>query len=140
MPEPEPRDALVASGSIDDELLTPAPQLPVAPGGDDTGPIEQDIRGSDLIPTPEEVDDSTAPSEPSALRRRLVAFREALFDPDRRWLGYVRAGLTVAGLLVMLWVLVWALGALFDAVGELLDSFQRSTEETIESLGTPSGG
>jgi hypothetical protein len=109
MPEPEPRDALVASGSIDDELLTPAPQLPVAPGGDDTGPIEQDIRGSDLIPTPEEVDDSTAPSEPSALRRRLVAFR-------------------------------WALGALFDAVGELLDSFQRSTEETIESLGTPSGG
>lgn len=40
------------------------------------------------------------------------------------WIGWVRGVLTAGTLLVMLLVLVWAAGELFDAFGTILDSFE----------------
>lgn len=39
------------------------------------------------------------------------------------WSGWIRGGLTVALLIVMLVVFVWAVGELFGALGEIWDSF-----------------
>lgn len=44
-----------------------------------------------------------------------------LYDPSNPWLGYLRAALTVVVLIVLAWVLVWALAELFGAVGEIWD-------------------
>ena len=46
----------------------------------------------------------------------------ALYDPANPWLGYLRAALTVVILLILAWLLVWALAGLFEAVGEVWDS------------------
>jgi transcriptional regulator with XRE-family HTH domain len=45
-----------------------------------------------------------------------------LYDPDKPWLGYLRAALTVMVLIILAWLLVWALGGLFDTLGEFWDS------------------
>ncbi|HZJ48733.1 MAG TPA: helix-turn-helix domain-containing protein [Acidimicrobiia bacterium] len=55
---------------------------------------------------------------PAVSQSRLERFR----DPNRPWLGYARAGLTVVTLLLIVWVLIWALGGLVDAVGDIWQS------------------
>ena len=47
---------------------------------------------------------------------------KTLYDPANPWLGYLRAALTVIILLILAWLLVWALAGLFDSVGEVWDS------------------
>ena len=42
---------------------------------------------------------------------------------DRGWVGWVRGLLTVAALVGMLFVMLWAVSELFDAFGAVLDSF-----------------
>jgi hypothetical protein len=42
-----------------------------------------------------------------------------LYDPANPWLGYLRVGLTVVVLIILAWILVWALAGLFGAVGEI---------------------
>jgi len=44
-----------------------------------------------------------------------------LYNPANPWLGYLRAALTVVVLIVLAWILVWALAGLFGAVGEIWD-------------------
>jgi cell division septation protein DedD len=44
-----------------------------------------------------------------------------LYNPANPWLGYLRAALTVIVLIILAWVLVWALTGLFGAVGEIWD-------------------
>ena len=46
----------------------------------------------------------------------------ALYDPGNPWLGYLRAALTVVILLILAWLLVWALAGLFDAISEVWES------------------
>lgn len=55
-------------------------------------------------------------------------------DPDGPYLGYVRATLAVVIGIVMLWILVWALGELFDALGQVWDSLD-TDEEIVDALG-----
>lgn len=43
-------------------------------------------------------------------------------DPSKPWLGYIRATLTVVVLLLLAWVLLWAAGNLFDALGEVWET------------------
>lgn len=47
----------------------------------------------------------------------------SLTHRDRGWMGWVRGLLTVAAFVAMLFVMVWAIGELFDALGGVLDSF-----------------
>jgi hypothetical protein len=44
-----------------------------------------------------------------------------LYNPANPWLGYLRAALTVVVMVVLAWILVWALAELFGAVGEIWD-------------------
>jgi hypothetical protein len=52
---------------------------------------------------------------------------ERLFDPGRPWLGYTRAALTVVTLLLLGWLLIWAVGGLADAVGEIWETLSSGT-------------
>ena len=45
-----------------------------------------------------------------------------LYDPDKPWLGYLRAALTVIVLIVLAWMLIWSLGGLLDTLGEFWES------------------
>ena len=44
-----------------------------------------------------------------------------LYDPANPWLGYLRAALTIVVLIVLAWILVWALAGLLGAAGEIWD-------------------
>ena len=46
-----------------------------------------------------------------------------LRDPEQPWLGYLRAALTVIVLLVLAWVLIWALRGFLVAFGDVWESF-----------------
>lgn len=61
-------------------------------------------------------------------RRTVRYYLDHLFDPDRPYLGYVRATLTVVVGVVLLWILIVAAGSLLDALGDVWDQFDR--EET----------
>ena len=54
-----------------------------------------------------------------------------LFDPEHRWLYWIRLTLLVAASLVLLYVFIWAVGEFWDSLGELLDTFG-STEEVSD--------
>jgi transcriptional regulator with XRE-family HTH domain len=47
----------------------------------------------------------------------------ALTSGDRSWIGWLRGFLTAAVLVLMIFVLFWALSELFDALRDILDSF-----------------
>ena len=59
-----------------------------------------------------------AEPEPTGLK----GWWSTLYDPTNPWLGYLRAAFTVVILLILAWLLVWALAGLFDSVGEVWDS------------------
>ena len=67
----------------------------------------------------------------------FLAPLRALFDPDRKWLYWIRGSLTVVALLVMIVVLGWAAGELFDGLGEVLDTIEST--DTVSSGLIPSG-
>jgi transcriptional regulator with XRE-family HTH domain len=46
----------------------------------------------------------------------------SLRDPEKPWLGYLRATLTVVVLLGLAWVLIWALRGFLDAFGDVWES------------------
>jgi transcriptional regulator with XRE-family HTH domain len=76
-----------------------------------------------------------APDADPGLLRYLEPLR-LLFDPNSRYLYWIRAGLTVAVLLVFAIVLFDQLGKLLDAVGELLDTIEpSSTPDELDALG-----
>jgi hypothetical protein len=60
-----------------------------------------------------------------------------LFDPQKKWLYWIRGSLTVVVMLVMLVVLGWAAGQLFDGLGEVLDTIE-STDTVLSGL-NPAG-
>ncbi len=57
----------------------------------------------------------------------------SLTNGDRGWMSWVRGLLIVAVLIAMLFVLVWALGELFDALGAVRDSFDVGSNGGEES-------
>lgn len=60
-----------------------------------------------------------------------------LYDPEKPWLYWVRAALTVVVLLVLVNILFDSVSELFDKLGELLDTIEptETVEETSEALG-----
>jgi len=46
-----------------------------------------------------------------------------LVPSDRGWVGWLRGLLTAAALILMIFVLVWAVGELFDALRAVMASF-----------------
>jgi uncharacterized protein involved in cysteine biosynthesis len=51
----------------------------------------------------------------------LKGWLAELYNPANPWLGYLRAALTVIVLIILAWMLVWALAELSGAVGEIWD-------------------
>lgn len=47
---------------------------------------------------------------------------QTIRDPDRPWLGYIRAALTIAVLAGLGWILLWAIPEFLDAFDEVWDS------------------
>jgi transcriptional regulator with XRE-family HTH domain len=82
-------------------------------------------------PRPEEQSDATratsasttsmAPATVQASSRN-GGWLSSLRDPEKPWLGYLRAALTVIVLLVLAWVLIWALGGFLEAFGDVWES------------------
>ncbi|MEA3511928.1 MAG: helix-turn-helix transcriptional regulator [Actinomycetota bacterium] len=46
----------------------------------------------------------------------------SLRDPEKPWLGYVRATLTVVVMLLLAWVLIWAVRGFIDSFGDVWES------------------
>jgi transcriptional regulator with XRE-family HTH domain len=82
--------------------------------------VEQPAIGVSATSEPASHVVTTAPSSRSGILRGSWS---SLIDGDRGWMAWVRGLLTVAVLIGMLFVLLWALGELFDALGAVLDSF-----------------
>jgi transcriptional regulator with XRE-family HTH domain len=73
-------------------------------------------------------------SAPVAVVEKDQNILQVLRDPDRPWLGYIRAALTLAVLGGLLWVLWWAVPEFFDAFSEMWDSlWDGSGTEGIQS-------
>jgi len=57
--------------------------------------------------------------------RGFVAdMKEAVFGQKDSWIGWARGAFTVVALIAMLVVLIWAIGELADAVGDIWNSFE----------------
>lgn len=83
--------------------------------------VEQPViaDGQQPAPSPQVVPVVPTPSEGGA----LSSFWGSVTKGGQGWMGWIRGALTVVTLVVMLFVLVWALGELFSALGSVLDSF-----------------
>lgn len=105
-PEPDPV-------TVHDALDTPAPATPidVIPRIESTGPAFE---------PPPQADAGAAGRRPPGFLGDVV---EVVRGATAGWTGWIRGLLTFAVLLVMAIILVWALGELFEALGEIWDSF-----------------
>jgi transcriptional regulator with XRE-family HTH domain len=83
--------------------------------------VEQPVvAGEDPPPPTPQVDPAASSSVEGGV---LSSFWVSFTKGGQGWMGWIRGALTVAALIVMLFVLVWALGELFSALGSVLDSF-----------------
>ena len=80
---------------------------------------------------------TVAPLEPDVGLLRYLEPLRLLFDPQNRYLYWIRAGLTVVVMLIFAVVLLDQLGNLLDAVGELLDTIEptASDPDDLDVLG-----
>jgi len=102
--------ALIGSEPLPPAMPPPAVP-PHAPVQDPSQPTQMGAsRVSGVVSVPE--------PEPTGVKGWIAT----LYDPGNPWLGYLRAALTVVILLILAWVLVWALAGLFGSVGEVWDS------------------
>ncbi|MCP4968202.1 MAG: hypothetical protein GY926_23580, partial [bacterium] len=69
-----------------------------------------------------------APDADPGLLRYLEPLR-LVFDPNSRYLYWIRAGLTVVVMLIFAVVLLNQFGKLLDAIGELLDTIEPSATD-----------
>lgn len=111
-PEPEPPGSVVAE--VRQERPTTLEQPVVTPREtQEPAPIPPASVPADEPPT------ATPAANPGILAEVVASYRSVTED----WSGWIRAGLTLLVLVVMLFVLVWALGELFSGLGEIWDSF-----------------
>lgn len=59
---------------------------------------------------------------------------KSFFDPHKRWLYYLRITLTIIVLFVLARVFFWALGELWTALGEVLDSIESTETEELTTI------
>lgn len=89
----------------------------VAPQGPTT--IEQDL-ASATSPAPKDPSpERSTPATRGVVGDALAAIRNA----STSWSGWIRAALTVVLLIVMALILIWAMGQLAAAIGDIWDSF-----------------
>ena len=131
-PLPTPEEPLLAEPSPLDEAqpAVEVPQVAVLPGppiaAEPDPPIDPDaprvvpLRYPQSAPpgVPVEIAE-TQPNPWNPLRY--------IYDPDKPWIYWIRAGLTVVVLAVLLNILFDSVGELFDKIGEVIDSIE-STE------------
>jgi transcriptional regulator with XRE-family HTH domain len=98
-----------------DYTVVDAQVVDAAVGRDTPGRVSESMRATSVasgraaaLEEPE-VDESPGP-----LKRFL--------DPEKPWLGYLRALLTIVTLGLLAWLLLWAAAGLVDAVGEIWQS------------------
>lgn len=93
---------------------------PQVPGVDEAERVDTDATPvTPIVPAePDPQGISTTPAEP----RHRRGFFAAVRDPERPWLGYIRAFLTIVVLVGLAWLFMWAIRELFAAVGELRGS------------------
>ncbi len=86
-------------------------------------------------PAPMPVVESAPDADPGLLRY-LEPVR-LLFDPDSRYLYWIRAGMTVVAMLIFAVIMLDQLGKLLDAVGELLDTIEpaATSPDDLDALG-----
>ena len=80
--------------------------------------------GSVAKPQPAEVHTNGASKSGGGLFHDVS---QAFFGSKSLWIGWVRGIMTAVVLIVLVIVLMWALGELFDALREVLDSFDVGT-------------
>lgn len=95
---------------------TPPPGSETSEGHVST--IEQPIVEDPPLSPPEIGQDARTASSGG----RSASVWRALSNGRRSWIGWIRGVLTLVALLMMLFVLIWAIGELLDAVSELFDS------------------
>ena len=74
-----------------------------------------------------------APSQPTAgtsAFEPFTSFLRTLFDPDRRYLFWLRTVLMIIVFFVFLRILAWAVPAFFDALSEILDTIESTPTDT----------
>lgn len=128
-PEPEPVDdepAVDEGDPIDVVPLVEVSATPVSAWRSTPPPA---------APSPQPVAPVTTwatASVPVAVIEQDQTFLQVLRDPDKPWLGYIRAVLTIAVLAGLAWVLLWVLPQFLEAFGELWDSLWQ-TEEGVSA-------
>jgi len=113
---------LMAVLDIDDGEYTvvDAQVADVAVGRDVPGRVSESMRATSIATgRAAPPGESGADESPGPLKRFL--------DPEKPWLGYLRALLTIVTLGLLAWLLLWALGGLVDAVGSIWQSLWSGT-------------
>lgn len=123
-PEPAPTASMpvVRPADLVDAPTEAVPVVPVP-----AVPVPASLAAGTAAPTPTRQEPVRSAIERPAFQNPFQAF----FDPDQKWLYWIRAGLLFVVSLVLLYTLIWALGELWDSLGELLDTIG-STEEVSD--------
>ena len=116
--DPEPTPSLI-------DAPTEAVPVPVIT---DTAQAARAQRAAAVLEQPPLPMVEPPPDADPGLLRYLEPLR-LLFDPHSRYLYWIRAGLTVIVMLVLVVFLFRMLGSLLDAVGELLDTIEPSATD-----------
>jgi transcriptional regulator with XRE-family HTH domain len=155
-PEPDHAESTAAAEAVDDPFTPPAPEAvadgPPEPDFDlldaPTEPVPVPVitetataaRAERAVavleePAPRPMAEPTPDADPGLLRY-LEPIR-LLFDPNSRYLYWIRAGLTVVVMLIFAVILFDQFGKLLDAVGELLDTIEptATTPDDLDALG-----
>ena len=118
----------LASGWVDSDLLdapTEAVPVPMITG---TATAARASRAAAFLEEPPPAPSvAFAPSEEDQGLLRYLEPLRALFDPHQRYLYWIRAGLTIVAMLVLVVILLTELGKLLDAIGELIDTIKPAT-------------
>lgn len=135
-PSPETADDGPPAESDFDLLDAPTEPVPV-PVITETATAARAERAVAVLeePAPRPMVEETPDADPGLLRY-LEPIR-LLFDPDSRYLYWIRAGLTVVVMMIFAVILFDQLGKLLDAVGELLDTIEptATTPDDLDALG-----
>lgn len=90
----------------------PLPAAPAAPPSEEPSDVTRATSASTTDMGPR----AAPPSD------RSGGWLASLRDPEKPWLGYLRAALTVVVLLGLAWVLIWAVGGFLEAFGDVWES------------------
>ena len=130
---------------------------PAEPEPEDESDVDADVGIEDVPPLVDEPTEAIGPpiaaTEPAAAASTSVAVRadllqepsvppilaplRSIFDPNRKWLYWIRGALTVVAMVALFFVLAWAAGELFDGLGEVLDTIDST--DPLQSEFAPSG-